>query len=894
MWSLSCVDIYVSDRYKIVCNEKLNKTYQPTAAKMILLSETKRDFFSSPYHFEHLVFIQLRCSNFQNHFYRNALDSFSFLFCIGSKGHCYKNVLPNNGYQILRVRHQHIIIQTFKQNELEMKQLIYTVLFLLTVNVALAQTKITGTVQTNSKTAIANAAISVLNATQTTTTDKDGNFILSLPNGSYTLAVSFVGYATQTQTVQIENGKTSNINFNLTEQSKQLDEVVVTADKIETNIQKTPIAITALNAKKIEEYRIWSISDLTAVAPSTFIIEHGNSTSAAFINIRGAMGFTNEQAVATYVDGVYQFDFFSAPVNFNNIERIEILRGPQGTLYGRNAFSGVVNITTKKPTNKTSGFAELDFGNYGQQRYSLGFNIPIVKNKWFMGVGFQLNKRGSVYENPTLNTKNFDSRQAVSGNLNLKYLVSDKWTVEINARKENNKDNGAYPWVTTDSIARNQPYKAFGNWSNTERRSNTNAAISVKYFGNKFNFTSTTAGIGYHLWYPDRFDFDLTSDKFFSGKGDYQQKQLTQEFRFSSPASASKFKWTLGSFLFLEKTKNTSTTFYDEDYAMFDPNAPFSSITNGKRGNKGVAFYGQSTYSVTPKFDIIIGSRYDVEKRELTQNTASEKNAVIAQLTSDTTFNKTFNAFTPKIILSYKINNQSLLYASYTKGFRIGGFNINNIADRIYNHEKSDNYEMGTKNSLFNNKLKLNLTAFYFQQKDQQVTTSKNGIDYATLNVGDMNNFGVEAELTALPIKNVQVEWTTSTSQTKYVRLDLFDNAISSVKNYKGNKAIYNPAVQSMMAIQYGIPFAQSKQNLKAFVRGEYRYLGKYQLNFENTENQNGYSLMNARAGVASNHFDVALWVRNGNDVRYMAWGTYASYTVGSPRMWGVTFTAKL
>jgi len=172
-----------------------------------------------------------------------------------------------------------------------MKQLIYTVLFLITANVALAQTKITGTVQTNNKTAIANATISVLNSTQTTATDKDGNFTLSLPNGSYTLAVSIVGYAIQTKTVQIENDKTSNINFNLSEQSKQLDEVVVTADKIETNLQKTPMAVTSLNAKQLQDYRVWTIADLTALAPSTFTVEHGNSTGSNFLNIRGAMGF---------------------------------------------------------------------------------------------------------------------------------------------------------------------------------------------------------------------------------------------------------------------------------------------------------------------------------------------------------------------------------------------------------------------------------------------------------------------------------------------------------------------------------------------------------------------------------------------------------------------------
>lgn len=93
--------MYVSNSYKILCDETLNKTYQPTAAKMVLLSGTKRDFLSSPYHFGYLVFIQLRYYNSQIYFYRNGLDSFSFLFCIGSNSHCHKNVLPDNGYQIL-------------------------------------------------------------------------------------------------------------------------------------------------------------------------------------------------------------------------------------------------------------------------------------------------------------------------------------------------------------------------------------------------------------------------------------------------------------------------------------------------------------------------------------------------------------------------------------------------------------------------------------------------------------------------------------------------------------------------------------------------------------------------------------------------------------------------
>jgi iron complex outermembrane recepter protein len=783
-----------------------------------------------------------------------------------------------------------LLFQTIKNSKMSFKNIILTILCFWASS-SFAQ-NIKGKIKAQGGETVAFANITILNSSKGTNADKEGSFSLDLGKGNYQIQFSAVGYATQVQKVVIED-KPLIVDVTLSNNLQTLDEVVVTADKVETNEQKTPLAITSLNAKKLAEYRVWNITDITALAPSAFIIEHGNSSGSNFLNFRGAMGFTNEQAVATYVDGVYQFDFFSAPLNFNNIERIEILRGPQGTLYGRNAFSGVLNVITKKPENKTTGFATLDIGNYAQQRYSAGFNTPIVKNKLFMGLGLQLNKRGAVYENPTQNTKSFDSRESFSGNLNLKYILSDKWIIDVNGRAESNNDKGAYPWVSTDSIARNQPYKAYGNWDNRERRTNTNAAITIKYFGNKFNFTSTTAFIDFHIWFPNRFDYDFTADKLYSGNNWTKSKQLTQEFRLSSPANAGKFKWTIGSFLFGEKTKNNITTFYEDGFALFDPNAPYTTITNGSRNANGLALYGQATYAISSKLDLTIGARYDSEKRELTQNSSLEKNGVLTTVAADNTLSKTFTAFTPKIILNYKVNENSIVYASYAKGFRIGGFNFNSTTNPTYDPEKSDNYEVGIKNNLLNHKLKVNLTAFYFQQKDQQVTTTKNGVDYATLNVGDMNNFGLEAEVSALPLKNLQVEWTASTSQSKYEKLLLYDVSALAEKNYKNNKAIYNPAFQSMLAVQYGVPISKNTQNARAFVRGEYRYLGEYQLNFENTESQKGYGMLNARAGITSNHLDIALWVRNLNDVRYLAWGTYATYMLGSPRMWGVTLTGK-
>ncbi len=734
--------------------------------------------------------------------------------------------------------------------------------------------------------------IKVLNNPAGTVADVNGHFSLSLKDGNYQLQFSAVGYATIVQAITLSTFPLK-LDVTLIDQAQALSEMVITANKMETDLQKTPLSITSLDARKIDDYRVWSLSDLTALAPSAFTIEHGNSTGSTFLNIRGALGFTNEQAVATYVDGVYQFDFFSAPFNFNNIERIEILRGPQGTLYGRNAYSGVVNIVTKKATNQTSGQVSLNFGNYGLQRYNVSLSLPAINNKLFVGLGGQLSKRGAVYENPTLNDKNFDGRRSINGFLNLKYLLTDSWLLGLTVRSEDNKDAGSFPWVAFRDVAFNEPYKAFGNFPNTEKISNTNAAFTAQYFGQKINFISQTSAIQYNGSYPDRFDFDFTEARFFSGDNTTDQKQFTQEFRVSSASATEKLRWTIGSFLFLEKTSSTGKTYFDEDYVIFDPAAPYTSIINGKRNNRGVALFGQATYAVTDKLDLTLGARWDREHKERTENSAFEQGGITIPLTDDTTFVRNFSAFTPKAILSYEVSENAIVFASYAKGFRVGGFNINSREYSSYNPEKSDNYEIGLKNNLWDKKLRINLTAFYFQQKDQQITTSKDGINFAVLNVGDMNNLGLEAEVTALPVRNLQIDWTASTSNSNYARLPLFDALTLTVKDFKGNQAIYNPKLQSMLAVQYNIPLSNSKRNLAIFVRGEYRYTGEYQLNFENSEAQKAYSIVNARAGVTCKNIDIAVWGRNLNDARYLGWGTFASYMLGAPRMMGVTLTGR-
>ncbi|KEQ28252.1 hypothetical protein N180_01055 [Pedobacter antarcticus 4BY] len=780
----------------------------------------------------------------------------------------------------------------------DLMKLLYTIFILLFSITTFAQT-LDGTIKTQSGEPVPLANISVLNSTKGTTSDKQGRFTLILAEGNYQLSISAIGFATQFKNLTITNNAPINLMIRLQVASQQLNEVMVTADNKQQDVQKVPAAITVLGAKQIRDYRLWDITNLTAIAPNLFTVEHGNSTSSNFFNIRGVMGFSNEQAVATYVDGVYQFDYFSAPPLFNDIQSIEILRGPQGTLYGRNAFGGVVNITTKQPGNTPSGYFEATFGNYGQQRYTASLSSPIVANKLFASGSFTYNHRGSIYYNE-FTKSGFDRREDYSGNFNLRYLPSANWSLALNAKLENDNDRGSFPWLGSIEEVFAKPYQVNTNNTNVERRKNFNTSLAANYYGKHFNFTSVSSYIDWHAYYEGKgVDYDFTPLDALSTAPDQRQHIFSQEIRFASPsASQSQLKWVAGAYGFTQNTHMNAPTFFGPDYVLLDPkatNAPFTSTSLSRGNNKGYAFFGQATYAITDKLDFTAGIRYDHETRSLNQYTDYEKDPDPVVSSPKQYYKADFNAVTPKFVLSYKLKDNMLLYGSYARGFRAGGLNTNatDPAQVPYQPEHSDNYEIGWKNMLWNNKMKLNLTAFYLEQHNQQISTAMDGINALILNVGEMHNKGVELELTVLPVKGLQIDWNASYSHARYTSLLLYSADAGAVVDFKGNKPINTPPVSSMLAAQYSYDFAGSKHNLSAFIRGEYRYLGSYEFDFINDKNQSAYSLFNSKAGISTIHFELNFWARNITDKKYIAYGSFNSFLLGSPRTYGTTLIAK-
>ncbi len=289
---------------------------------------------------------------------------------------------------------------------------------------------------------IAGSTVYLLNTNRGTATDDKGNFtIKNLQPGKYTAQISAIGYATVNMEVMV-NSSTGTIDIGLEDESRQLDAVLVSAQKMEESLQQVPFSISALSARQVQQYRLWNIRELTAIVPNLYSANSGDERNVT--SIRGIATTSYDQAVATYVDGVNQFGLDTYIPQLLDVERIEVLRGPQGTLYGRNAMGGVINIITRQPTNTTSGFAEVSVGNFNTQRYSIGLRTPVVKNKLFAGGTVMFNKRDGFYTNQFNNTS-YDQQKSFTGNYYLKFIASEQWSLSLNAKHNENRNNGPFP-----------------------------------------------------------------------------------------------------------------------------------------------------------------------------------------------------------------------------------------------------------------------------------------------------------------------------------------------------------------------------------------------------------------------------------------------------------------
>jgi iron complex outermembrane receptor protein len=782
-----------------------------------------------------------------------------------------------------------------------MKKLLECVVILAFCQFCHAQEKYYGQISDAKGNAIPNATLHILNTEVSLLSDGSGHFIPPfLPKGAYVFEISAIGYAKIEKQIHIP--LTENIQISLLRSTVQLDAVLVTAEKKEANIQNVPASITDFSSREIDEYRLWASRDLKGIVSNLNAADPGDGRNV--ISIRGITSTSYDPAVVTYIDGVPQFTLDTYIPQLFDVDHIDVLKGPQGTLYGRNAMGGVINIITKKPDDELRASVELSAGNYGLQRYTFQFSAPLIKGKLFFGVAGLYEGSNGYYTND-FNNSHFDKQHRLADNISLKYLLSPQWAFTLNVKNLWNRNLGAFPLNSSISDAFAHPYHLDQNAIGEMVDNTLNTSLQIRHTGAKIDFSSLTAYQSNYRYYQTPVDGDFSPLDIISIVNNYGSQwnkvsTWTEELRLSSAtASTSPVKWTAGSYLFLQKAPNQQGTHFGADASLAgSPDSNYTIVNITKSQNQGLAFYGQIDFALSEKFHVTGGLRYDYQqsKEEVSGMFLPDGSSSGFPTQADTTGKTDYHALSPMFSFSYFANDHAHIYFSYKEGYRTGGLTqLSSDPSQPplypYKPEYSNNYELGFKSNYFNNRLQANLAVFYSTVQDIQVPTLVLP-DAITIikNAGGLQSRGFEAELQGIVIPGLELTYHFGYTHANYTSGKLSSNG--SEVDLDGHRQVFTPDVTSMLAAQYNMSFAKS---FHAFLRGEWYYFGKQYFDLANQLAQSSYQLLNVSAGISFKQLSLSFWFRNITGTKYVAYAyDFGAARLGDPCVYGMSVRYRL
>jgi iron complex outermembrane receptor protein len=521
---------------------------------------------------------------------------------------------------------------------------------------------------------------------------------------------------------------------NAQDDSSQLQTVTVTAQKRTEKLQDIPAAATAITAADLENAGVNNIQDAAALTPNLVVIDQlrpGIQT----ISFRGFTTVQGGQSpFAIVVDGVPQPGQEFLKQQLVDVQQIEVLRGPQGTLYGAGAIAGAINIVTQEPTNEFEASAKLGYAEGNQSTGTLTLSGPIVDDKLLFRASAYSNTFDGLIDNPAgRNSVDFVKERSFSGEL----LFRPTENLDINLR--GNATNGTYGalWLV---LVTNDQFDDFSigpeeDIDGVDERHLQTFSAKIDYRFANLTLTSITA---YNDAEQYAFaDGDFTAASVFAQDWRNDTNAWSQEFRLTS-GDEGPLRWNLGAFA-QDYEVIDATSFFS-----VDPNG-FATFTDNRYDYKSWAAFGQATYDFTEQWSATVGGRYDSVDADLNDGITGEQDS------------HTFSEFQPKATLAYKWTPDLMGYVTYSKGFRTGGFNpATPLSLRLYDNEVSTNYEVGVKTTLWDSRLSLTAAAFHTDFEDQQFFFSQattEGIFRAIINIPKTEVNGVEVEAQARPLE---------------------------------------------------------------------------------------------------------------------------------------------
>jgi len=645
---------------------------------------------------------------------------------------------------------------------------------------------------------------------------------------------------------------------------EQLEDLIVTAQKVEEDAMKIPVSVSVFSAKRLEDAGIGNVLEMTRLAPNVYMKK---STSENMITIRGITPFDSSvySPTAFYVDDVLLPLHYMHNIDFFDLERVEVLKGPQGALYGGNSESGVINVITRQPGNAFAGKVALDTGAYpsidgdpmmGRARVSL--SGPVQKDRFYFGVAGMWEKNQGVTTNLATGEDNASKVDRYNGRVNLRYTPSDVLEVSLIADAMKNKDHiGVYrfetgAWATEPHTIRHEET----DWSDED---GNGQALRIKYKTRSLEFISVTGRRGYVN--NNQQDYDCTSDpanNWGETVSDYDDMILTQEFRISSIKEAP-FTWLAGIYAFKEDTRITQTNAVSMKDNLTDID------------NKGYAFFGNGTYTFFNRFHISAGLRYDARFQEGLSRQTYYDHGTGGMGSRNLSKDQDFHEFLPRFSLGIDLTDDFYFYTLVSKGFLAGGYNYSLAVDTstlTYDPEYVWNYEAGIKASFFQKRLTACLSAFYLKISDKQVYKQTSGASPGTKvdNAANAHTRGIELEIAARPYSGLELNAGLGLIQGEYddwIATEWNDTYTGYEKNDYSGKDLPNvPEYTFSLGAQYR--FLNG-----FFVRADVNGVGAFYGDHANTVKEDAYALVNLKLGYETETFDIYVWGKNVFDREY-------------------------
>ncbi|WP_157219545.1 TonB-dependent receptor [Flavisphingomonas formosensis] len=675
----------------------------------------------------------------------------------------------------------------------------------------------------------------------------------------------------------------------------QVQDIVVTAQRRSENLQNVPIAVTAITSERMATQGITGTLALTAIAPSLQINQTSNFGSIYLRGVGSNLADpTSEPSVATYIDGVYisspQGNFFS----FNNIERIEVLKGPQGTLFGRNATGGVIQIVTRDPSHTPSADFSVGYGNYNTISGSFYGTTGLTKTLAVDFAAIYQNQLDGFGRNITLNKDIFRSDN-VGFRSKLLWTPADGTKIVLSGDYSRSYNNDSYqygPGVISPAYGRELyagPYNSTGNLLTSVNTKSWGGSLRVEQDLGSVKLTSITS----RRQLRSNFVLDSDQGPLTIGGSEYfsYARNWSQEFQLSNQNKGN-FDWVVG-------------LYYFDNAGGY---RPWHSIGGGffwnaEQTTKAWAGYGQATLRLDSGTSITGGLRWTTEDQAMRSiNLTTPANAA--------SFSTNHKKLTWRIAIDQKLTDGVMVYASYNRGFKSGGYNLLDTASLnkvpalqnipSYNPEVVDAYEVGLKSYLFDRRVRFNLAGFYYNYKDIQLQKTVL-VGNLILNAANARIKGVEAELEAAVTHGFTLRAGASVLDTEY--RDFLSapavtmNGVGSTINASGNDLVAAPKFTGNIGGEYR--FELGENAITASVNAVYN--DGFFWHPDNRLRQPSYTLLNSTItwDLVGGKYQVRVWGKNLTNARYFrseaeVQGRGDWTLQAPPRTYGITLLAHL